>query len=512
DRHMLIAAKTRYGKSSLLLRLFEYLMEPDDGWCQRPALLLVDPHGDLARTALGVVPEGRRGDVVYLDATNERRPFGLNPLDVGLGWSRDEVTENVVNIMKRQWEMSWGSRMENSLRFALAALYEANQAMCLADRQYGYRRQYTLLDLMPFLMDAVFREHVLKEVKDPLVLQWWRKLFMTFDRRTQIDSVAPTVTKIGRFGSSNPASAIVGQPCSTIEPAEWLGAGAIVIVNLASGALGPGTSALIGATLLNFMKSVILRQVRLAPEERKPVCVLVDEFHTIPGAEYETYLAELGKYGANLILSTQNLEKLDGMDQVRRESLRSDVFSNIGGLFSFSVSATDAKALLPELGPPVVDQDVVSLPQWDCYVRFAPQGGALSDGQPVFSMRLDRPRQPDTAATRGLVEASAAAFGRDGAAVREDIRSAITRVEQARNRFYEEAEQEQVGLPDELPEDVRGRRPKRNEYRRPSRKTREPNSGQKGLFEADGVNPADDDPGSGDTAAEDETVEGEEGA
>jgi len=485
DRHMLVAAKTRYGKSSLLLRLFEYLMQPDDGWRERPALLLVDPHGDLARAALGIVPESRREDVIYLDATNQQRPFGLNPLDVGLGWSRDEVTENVVNIMKRQWESSWGNRMENSLRFALVALYEANQVMCADDRQHGYRRQYTLLDLMPFLLDQIFREHVLKSVTDPLVRQWWKNIFETFDRRTQIDSVAPTVTKIGRFGSSNPASAIIGQPCSTIEPGEWLRSGAIVIVNLASGALGPGTSALIGATLLNFVKSVILRQVRLTPAERKRICVIVDEFHTIPGAEYETYLSELGKYGANLVLSSQNLEKLDTMDQVRRESLRSDVFSNIGGLFSFSVSAADAKALIPELGPPVVDQDLVSLPQWDCYVRFAPQGGALSDGQPVFSMRLDRPCAPEPDVADALASASAAAFGRDGAAVRRDIQTAVDRVDQCRQHWAQKAMKLGKGVPRDLADDAKPTRQKeRTQNRPPGRRRKKEETGQQPLIPA----------------------------
>ena len=500
DRHLLLAAKTRYGKSSLLLRLLEYLMQPDDGWPERPALLLVDPHGDLARAVLGVIPESRRGDVIYLDGTNQQRPFGLNPLDVGLGWSRDEVTENVVNIMKRQWESSWGSRMENSLRFALVALYEANQAMCADDRRNGYRRQYTLLDLMPFLMDSMFRDHVLKSVTDPLVRQWWKNIFENFDRRTQIDSVAPTVTKIGRFGSSEPASAIIGQACSTIQPADWLRSGAIVIVNLSSGELGPGTAALIGATLLNFVKNVILRQVRLDPAERKRLLVVVDEFHTIPGAEYETYLSELGKYGASLVLATQNLEKLDTMDQVRRASLRSDVFANIGGLVSFCVSATDGKALLPELGPPVVLDDLVSLPQWDCYVRFAPQGGALSDGQPVFSMRLDKPPTPDRAVAEELAAASAAVFGRDGAAVRRDIQAAVNRVDQLRQQLVQQAMKLGKGVPKDLAADATPLRLKRTQHHQ-GRRTKA-GEAQPALLGADGA--ADDEQAGADSEGEPE--------
>src|SRR5262249_54931852 len=49
-------------------------------------VILVDPHGDLATAALGLVPPERHEDVVYLDLANRGRPFGVNLLDVGLGW------------------------------------------------------------------------------------------------------------------------------------------------------------------------------------------------------------------------------------------------------------------------------------------------------------------------------------------------------------------------------------------------------------------------------------------
>ena len=64
-------------------------------------LVLVDPHRDLAISALGLVPPERRADVVYLDLSNRRRPFGLNLLDVGLGWDRDQAVSNALRIFRR---------------------------------------------------------------------------------------------------------------------------------------------------------------------------------------------------------------------------------------------------------------------------------------------------------------------------------------------------------------------------------------------------------------------------
>src|SRR5207253_9617994 len=73
-RHLLLVAKTRRGKSSLLLRIARHLME------RERALVLIDPHRDLARAALGIVPPARHRDVVFLDVGDGARPFGLNLL------------------------------------------------------------------------------------------------------------------------------------------------------------------------------------------------------------------------------------------------------------------------------------------------------------------------------------------------------------------------------------------------------------------------------------------------
>src|SRR6476659_1967783 len=95
-RHLLAVAKTRRGKSSLLLRLVHHhLARPET---DRHGLILVDPHRDLALAALGLVPPGRASHVVYLDIANQRRPFGLNLLDVGLGWDRDQAVGNALRI------------------------------------------------------------------------------------------------------------------------------------------------------------------------------------------------------------------------------------------------------------------------------------------------------------------------------------------------------------------------------------------------------------------------------
>ncbi len=423
-RHLLLVAKTRRGKSSLLLRLAQYAMEAPALGGPRPAVVLVDPHRDLARAALGLVPPARQGDVAYLDVAERARPFGLNLLDTGLFGDRDKAVANALAIFRREFDRFWGPRMEDAFRFALLTLYEANQAICAADPA-GRSRQHTVLDVPAVLVDTAFRRSVLGLVSDPVVKAWWSGYFDLLDRRLQIEISNPVQTKVQRFAGSRAARAIVGQPRSTVDPAAWLRAGAVVLINTARGTVGEDTAALVGATILNLVALTIGEQAALDPQQRRPVALLVDEFHAMPGADYEGILAELAKYGANLVLATQSLAQLAALDREQHRALRATVFANLDGLFAFHTSAEDAQYLVRELGPAVDEQDLVGLGEHRCYARLSAGGERL----PAFSVRLDPPPATDPALADRLAAASAARYGRDAAAVERDIQSAVARIE-----------------------------------------------------------------------------------
>src|SRR5438046_1283536 len=125
--------------------------------------------------------------------------------------------------------------------------------------------------------------------------------------------------------------------------------------------VGEDTAALIGATILNLVALTIGEQAALDAQQRRPVILFVDEFHTMPGADYEGILAELAKYGANLVLATQSLAQLGALDREQHRALRATVFANLDGLFAFHTSAEDAQYLVRELGQEVDEQDLVGL-------------------------------------------------------------------------------------------------------------------------------------------------------
>ncbi len=411
-RHLLLVAKTQRGKSSLLLHLGRDAMTPPPPDGLASGLFLLDPHRGLARAALGLVPPARRGDLVFLDLGNAARPCGLNLVDAGLGWDRDTAVASTLTIFERQYKQFYGPRMEDCFRFGLLALFEANEALCAADRWRGRDRQHTILELPQLFIDLAFRKSILALARDPALKAWWEDFFdSALDKRLRLESANPVVTKINRFVGSHAASALVGQPRSTIDPAAWVRDGALVIVDGAKGTLGESTCALLGGTLLNLATLAIGAQASLPRAERRPVRLIVDEFQSFPGADYEALLSEHAKCGASLALATQSLARLDAKD--RERALRSTVFANIDGLFAFNCSAEDADYLVPELGGPLTPEDLTSLGEHRCYARLSSRGERL----PAFSVRLHPAPAGDPALADALAATAAARWGRPRAAV-----------------------------------------------------------------------------------------------
>ena len=403
-RHALLVAKTRKGKSGLLRRMWQQLVTLESE--PAPTVVLVDPHSDLAEAALGLVPSSRQADVVYLNVGRAlSRPFGLNLLDMGLGWSRDQLVENALRVFKHEFDHFWGPRMELVFRMALLLLVDANERLVAADPTGGRARQFTVLEVPRVLEDDRLRRRLLAQVSDPQIQALWRTYFNPLDRRFRAEIINPVQTKTYKFAANLTARAIVGQSRSTIDPLSWVRDGAVVVIDVAKEQVGADIAAMIGGTLINLLALAIGQQATLPPRERRHVALLVDEFHAVPAANYEAFLAELAKYGASLVLATQSLGALDEVDPGR--GLRHAVFANVDHLFAFNCSAEDAALLAPELGAPLEPADLVELGDHQCYARLSYRGERL----PAFHIRLDAPPEGDTAVRDTLAACSAMMSG-----------------------------------------------------------------------------------------------------
>ena len=242
---------------------------------------------------------------------------------------------------------------------------------------------------------------MLKRIEDPYLLEWWARDFGGWHQQYRAEALAPVQTRLSYYASSKRARAILGQRRSTIDLRDTILGGGILLVSTAQGAVGRDVSALVGASLLNLVDSVIREQESVSLGQRRGALVVVDEMQSMPGVDYESMLSELGKFGASFVLATQSLAKLDDLSRTMRDTL----LANVGCLAVFQVAGSDARQLVWELGKErVTEDDITSLPVHHCYVRAT----VGIERMPAFSMMVRKPEEGDPAVAAQIRSAASA--------------------------------------------------------------------------------------------------------
>ena len=392
-RHHLYVARTRMGKSTLMHHLVTHKLREKAAGRDPDAIVVIDPHTDLAAGILEHVPASLIDRVRLIDLSDETRSPGINLLDTRVFADRDRTADSVVRVAKGLWEQ-WGPRMQSILEQTVKTLHEANE-------QVEAEAQYTILDGLKLLSDDPFRKDVLKKVSDPYLLEWWARDFGRWHAQYKAEALAPVQTRLSYYASSKRARAIIGQRRSTIDMRRTILDGGVLLVSTSQGTVGRDVAALVGASLLNLVDAVIREQGSLPLEKRRGALVVVDEMQSMPGVDYESMLSELGKFGASFILATQSLAKLDDLSRTMRDTL----LANVGCLAVFQVSGSDARHLVWELGKErVTEDDITSLPVHHCYVRAT----VGKERMPAFSMMVRKPEEGDPETAARIREAATA--------------------------------------------------------------------------------------------------------
>ena len=105
----------------------------------------------------------------------------------------------------------------------------------------------------------------MKRIEDPYLLEWWARDFGSWHQQYRAEALAPVQTRLSYYASSKRARAILGQRRSTIDLRETILEGGILLVSTAQGSVGRDVAALVGASLLNLVDSVIREQERPCP-------------------------------------------------------------------------------------------------------------------------------------------------------------------------------------------------------------------------------------------------------
>lgn len=357
-QHMYVIGKSGTGKSTLLQNMAISDIGRGNGLC------VIDPHGDIAIAILRHIPENRKRDLIYFNATDLENPIAYNPIKGVHPKYHDLVASGLISTFRKIWGDSWGPRLEYILRLALLTLLHVTDA--------------TLLDIQPLLTDATFRKQALSYVPDAYILSFWQNEYDKYSPRFRAEAIAPILNKTGLFLTSAPLRKIVGRNTISFRFQQVLDNGKILIVNLSKGRIGEDACSLLGAMLVNSIQHAALYRASVPEEKRKPFYLYIDECHSFVTLSFATILAEARKYGLSLFMAHQYIEQMD-------ERVRAAIFGNVGTMISFRCGASDAERLAKEFYPAFAEDDFVHLPRYAMYLKLMIDGTA---SQPFSAISL----------------------------------------------------------------------------------------------------------------------------
>jgi hypothetical protein len=228
QKHMYVIGKTGMGKTTLLTNAIYQDMVNGKGLCA------LDPHGDMVKELLRIIPKDRINDVIYFDPSDREFPLGVNILSPGITFSNKEdadewITSSVITIFAKLTNKEyWGPRMEHILQNAtLTALQTPNPSL------------YTLQRL---LTEKSYQQQVASTLKDPVLKQFWQKEFKLLGTMQLSSVTAPLTHRLGHFITTKMSRHILLQGKSTISTQEIMDQGKILLVNLSKGDLGEDQS------------------------------------------------------------------------------------------------------------------------------------------------------------------------------------------------------------------------------------------------------------------------------
>ena len=349
QRHAYIIGKTGTGKTTLLKGKIYQDMLSGKG------LAVFDPHGDMFRELLAIVPEHRRKDVVVFDPSDRNYPVGLNILDPGIKFADEDdkyewITSTVLSVFaKLADEKQWGPRMEHILRNAtLTALQTPKPSL------------YTLQRL---LTDKKYQKEVAKKLKDPVLKQFWDKEFKLMGTMQMSNATAPLTHRLGHFITAKMSRHILLQEKSTVRIADIMNEGKILLVNLSKGDIGEDQSFFFGTILTSFIWMAAYQRTKTPEKERRDFFVYVDEFQNFATPQFGSIMSEGRKFHISLTVSHQNIAQIEDKDLIK------NVAGNAATMICLKASPEDEAFILPYMKPEVEKGDIVNLAPYHFYMK-----------------------------------------------------------------------------------------------------------------------------------------------
>jgi len=354
--HVYMIGKTGVGKSTLIETLARQDLSAGRGFA------LIDPHGDLVESIAANIPSHQANRVIYLNAPDPSQPYGYNPLRRVRDDKIPLAVSGLLETLKKMWPDAWGVRMEHVLRNTLYTLLERDDAR--------------LPDILRLYSDDNFRKEIVRDIRNPVVKDFWKYEFNEYPARLRAEACAPIQNKLGALLSDPTLYRILAEPEIDLRFRSLMDDGKVLLVNVAKGRLGEDSALILGSLVVSTLGLAAFSRAERPLNERNPFFIYLDEFQNFTTLMLANMMSELRKYGVGLTLAHQHLHQLE-------PDIRHAVLGNAATLISFRVGPEDAGIMAREFQPKFEVEDLINLPNRDIYLKLMIDGTP----SPPFSAR-----------------------------------------------------------------------------------------------------------------------------
>jgi hypothetical protein len=359
-RHQYIIGKSGSGKSALLSWQARQDIAAGKGVC------IIDPHGDLIEDALAHIPKERAKDVVLFDPSDGERPLGLNLLEAKTEEEKDRASLDAMEIfIKLFGNEIFGPRIQHYFRNGCLTLMD--------DEEEGA----TLIDVPRLFVDEEFQRYKVSKCKNAVVRSFWENEMAKTGAREKEEMIPYFSAKFGPFVTNTTMRNIIGQPKSAFNIREIMDEGKILLVNLSKGKIGDLNAQLLGLIFVNKVNMAAMSRASMPRDDRRRFYLYVDEFQNFITDAFASILSEARKYELALIMAHQYIGQLTDKTSAyegANSKVRDAVFGNVGTILSFKIGAEDAEYMAKEYAPVLSEQDVIGIPNYNCYVKLNIKG------------------------------------------------------------------------------------------------------------------------------------------
>lgn len=404
-KHSYILGQTGTGKSWLMVRMMIQDIYNGEGCA------FIDPHGQAAEMLLERIPPERAEDVIYFDAGDFERPFGINIMEYYNEQHKHQIVNSFIALLIRLFD-------PHNQGYAGPAFQQAVRNSMLTAMA---KPDSTLIEVVRILQDEEWvMSHWLPLIKDDLVRRYWTDQVAKTDKKTKSEALTYFISKFDKFTTNLAIRNIIGQSESSFDFRKVMDEGKILIINLSKGKLGEENMSFLGLLLVQKMLAAALSREDIPEDARKDFFFYADEFQNFATEEFNSILSEARKYRLNLTLAHQYIGQLP-------EDIRNAVFGNVGSLFIARCSAEDAEFLETQFESYITAMDMVNQGIGHYYVKLLTKGSYPS---PFSLNALYGPQYPDAGFDMPVnkevgdivKQISRMKYGRDLQVVNDDIR------------------------------------------------------------------------------------------